>query len=40
MIKLGSQTDVALPEHDGWEVLVRKGDRVRGGKTILARLRA
>jgi phosphatidylserine decarboxylase len=40
MIKLGSRTELMVPEHDGWEVLVHAGQPVRGGLTVLARLRA
>jgi hypothetical protein len=39
MIKLGSRTELMVPEHDGWEVLVHLGQPVRGGLTVLARLR-
>jgi phosphatidylserine decarboxylase len=39
MIKLGSRTEVRLPENPDWEVCVRLGDHVRAGATILARLR-
>ena len=37
LIKFGSRTDVILPGNA--EPLVRKGDRVRGGASILARIR-
>ncbi len=40
MIKLGSRTEVCLPEDTGWEVLVAPGDKVRAGLTVLARRRA
>lgn len=40
MIKLGSQTQLCVPEDERWELCVRKGDRVRAGSTVLARLRA
>jgi phosphatidylserine decarboxylase len=37
LIKFGSRTDLDLgPE---WEILVRPGERVRGGSSILARMR-
>lgn len=39
MIKLGSRTIVTVPDAPRWEVLVRVGQHVRGGATILARLR-
>jgi phosphatidylserine decarboxylase len=38
MIKLGSQTEIRLPENAGWAVRVRSGDHVKGGSTILAEL--
>lgn len=37
MIKFGSCTEVVLPKRI--EVLVKKGDRVRGGETIIGRLK-
>ncbi len=37
MIKLGSRTEVCVPADPAWEVMVRIGDRVRAGRTILAR---
>jgi len=39
LIKFGSRTELILPRRDGTEVLVRMGDKVRGGLTILARQR-
>jgi hypothetical protein len=39
MIKLGSRTEVCLPEHADWEIAVRVGQHVKGGETVLARLR-
>jgi phosphatidylserine decarboxylase len=39
MIKLGSRTEVGLVEDPRWEVLVRTGDQVKAGLTVLARLR-
>ncbi len=39
MIKLGSRTEVCLAEDARWEVLVRIGDHVKAGLTVLARLR-
>jgi phosphatidylserine decarboxylase len=39
MIKFGSRTDVLLPAGDAVEVCVRVGDRVRGGSTVLLRVR-
>ena len=38
MIKFGSRTELYLPASARPEVLVKKGDRVRGGQTILFRL--
>ena len=35
LIKFGSRVDLLVPSH--WEVLVEKGDRVRGGETPMAR---
>jgi phosphatidylserine decarboxylase len=40
MIKLGSRTEILLPEHPDWEILVRVGAKVKGGLTVLARLAA
>jgi phosphatidylserine decarboxylase len=37
MIKFGSRTDVLVPIEAGIEVLVRPGDKVRGGNTVLLR---
>jgi phosphatidylserine decarboxylase len=37
MIKLGSRTEVCVPEDAGWEVCVRVGDDVRAGQTVLLR---
>lgn len=39
MIKLGSRTELIVPAAADLEVLVRVGDRVHGGSTILARYR-
>lgn len=39
MIKLGSRTELRLPEHPGWEVCVTVGQHVKAGVTVLARLR-
>ncbi len=38
MIKLGSRTDVLLPPGPGVDILVKVGDKVRGGSTVLLRL--
>lgn len=35
MIKFGSRTELIIPTHPDWRVLVRPGDRVRGGVTAL-----
>lgn len=37
MIRVGSQVDLVLPWREGFEVLVRPGDVVRAGETILVR---
>ena len=39
MIKLGSRTDILLPVEAGTEILVRPGEKVRGGTTMLLRFR-
>jgi len=39
MIKLGSRTEVSLPEQPGWEVCIAVGQHVKAGLTVLARLR-
>jgi phosphatidylserine decarboxylase len=39
MIKFGSRTDLLMPADAAREVLVKVGDKVHGGSTILARLR-
>jgi phosphatidylserine decarboxylase len=39
MIKLGSRTDVLMPAGEPMEVLVKAGDKVKGGATILLRFR-
>jgi len=39
MMKFGSRLDVYFPQAD-IKVLVKKGDRVRAGETVIARLRA
>jgi phosphatidylserine decarboxylase len=40
MIKFGSRTDLLLPIDLGRELLVKVGDRVKGGSTVLLRLTA
>lgn len=37
MIKLGSRTELVLPREAGLEVLVRIGDKVQAGSTVMAR---
>ena len=37
MIKLGSRTELIVPQEDGLEVAVRVGDKVRGGTSVLLR---
>jgi phosphatidylserine decarboxylase len=39
MIKFGSRTDVLIPAAADVEVLVKPGDRVKGGSTVLMRLK-
>ncbi|RLG19993.1 phosphatidylserine decarboxylase family protein, partial [Methanosarcinales archaeon] len=34
MIRFGSRVDVTIP--DNFEVVIRKGDRVRAGETVIA----
>jgi phosphatidylserine decarboxylase len=38
MIKFGSRTDVLVPAGDARSVLVKVGDKVKGGRTVLMRL--
>ncbi len=38
MIKFGSTTELILPRPEAVDVLVKKGDKVRGGLTVLATL--
>ncbi|MBI5863131.1 MAG: phosphatidylserine decarboxylase family protein [Planctomycetes bacterium] len=38
MIKLGSQTEIRVPDQEGWGVRVKAGDVVHGGTTVLAEL--
>jgi phosphatidylserine decarboxylase len=40
VIRLGSQVDVVVPTTADLELLVRTGDRVRAGESVLAQLRA
>ena len=40
MIKLGSQTELRVPDDPRWEVRVRTGDTVCGGLTVLAEWKA
>ncbi len=37
MIKLGSRTELILPDEEGLKIEARLGDRVRGGVSVLAR---
>lgn len=39
MIKFGSRTELYLPADDRFEVLVAPGDKVRGGSSVLAKVR-
>jgi phosphatidylserine decarboxylase len=38
MIKFGSRTELLLPVGEAREVLVKVGDKVKGGATVLCRL--
>lgn len=38
MIKLGSRTELLLPDEPGLEIVAKIGDKVKGGSTVLARL--
>jgi phosphatidylserine decarboxylase len=40
MIKLGSRTELVLPCETGLEIVVKKGDKVLAGSTIVARYRS
>ena len=40
MIKLGSRTELVLPNMPGLEILVRRGETVRAGTTVVARFGA
>ena len=40
MIKYGSRTELYIPAAAGAEVLVRRGDKVKGGATVVAVWRA
>jgi phosphatidylserine decarboxylase len=35
MIKLGSRTEIVVPQEAGLEVLIRKGDKIKAGTTVL-----
>jgi phosphatidylserine decarboxylase len=37
LIKFGSRTELIIPRLPGTEILIRVGDKVRGGRTVLAR---
>ena len=39
MIKFGSRTELYLPCDDAFEVLVKPGDKVKGGISVLARIK-
>ncbi len=38
MIKLGSRTELLLPDEPGLEIVAQIGDKVKGGSTVLVRL--
>lgn len=37
MIKFGSRTELVLPHEEGMEVLIKDGDKVRAGSTVMVR---
>ena len=37
MIKLGSRTELVIPQEQGLEILVELGDKVQAGETLFAR---
>jgi phosphatidylserine decarboxylase len=37
MIKFGSRVDIAIPRHNGFELLCRVGDKLKGGIDIIGR---
>ncbi|MFG0333505.1 MAG: phosphatidylserine decarboxylase family protein [Maioricimonas sp. JB049] len=39
MIKLGSRTELLIPDEPGLEIVVKPGDRVHAGSTVMARYR-
>ncbi len=39
MIKFGSRTELTVPDDPRWEIAVRLGEHVKGGLTVIARLR-
>jgi phosphatidylserine decarboxylase len=39
MIKFGSRTEVLIPAGENFEVLVKPGDKVKGGSTVLLRVK-
>jgi phosphatidylserine decarboxylase len=38
MIKLGSRTEILVPQESGIEILVRKGDKIKAGSTVLLKM--
>ena len=40
MIKFGSRTELYLPVDDEFEILVKPGDKVKGGCSVIARIRS
>jgi phosphatidylserine decarboxylase len=40
MIKLGSRTELLMPDEPGLEILTKVGDKVKGGTTAVARYRS
>jgi phosphatidylserine decarboxylase len=37
MIKLGSRTELVIPQEQGLEILVELGDKVQAGETLFAK---
>lgn len=38
MIKLGSRTEILVPSEPGIEILIKKGDKIKAGSTVLLRM--
>jgi len=37
LIKFGSRTELVIPQHEGTEIMVKLGDKVRAGLTVMVR---